>query len=193
MSHNLVKIAVCSNHELLADGYIQEREAYSDEINSAISDACRLIDDSGIAVSKCEGFFQDWQGGKYYRAEQVIAGQKYGYKIGGVCTIEADPSPEICALIDAASNMLYQKIAEIGRQEDKANEREITLNLYAFGVEKEWVTLPASEAKELLAKPMNPGWSWRIDPPDTTGEMPDDEARYAEDCKACGVENPFDN
>lgn len=72
-----------------------------------------------------------------------------------------------------------------------ANERKVTVELVSFGVVKEYVTLPASEASALLRKAMAWGHHWRIVGPDKTGEIRNDEARYAADCEACGVENAF--
>jgi hypothetical protein len=71
--------------------------------------------------------------------------------------------------------------------------RKIALELVAFGITKETVTLPADEARALLAKPMTRGWRWSICGPDTTGELPDDDARFAADCAACKISNPYDH
>lgn len=71
------------------------------------------------------------------------------------------------------------------------SERRITLNLMCHGVvAKEYTEVPASEARQLLKKRMATGWYWAIDPPDKTGAIPDDVARYAADCEACGVTDP---
>ena len=72
-------------------------------------------------------------------------------------------------------------------------ERKVTVELVAFGQVKEYVTLPASEAAEYLGRNMTKGHRWRITPPDRTGELPNDERRYADDCAACGVPNPYEN
>jgi hypothetical protein len=70
--------------------------------------------------------------------------------------------------------------------------RQIALELVRDGVIKETTTVGVEEAKELLAKEMANRYRWRIAEPDRTGEIPNDEQRYAEDCKACGVGNPYD-
>ena len=50
------------------------------------------------------------------------------------------------------------------------------------------------DAKELLARPMNPGWRYRIMLPERTGNLRNnDDERYAQDCIACDYANPFEN
>jgi hypothetical protein len=71
-------------------------------------------------------------------------------------------------------------------------DRKITIELMSFGQIKEYRVVSPVEAREYLDKEMTRGHRWRIQPPNQSGELPNDEARYAEDCKACGVGNPFD-
>lgn len=71
--------------------------------------------------------------------------------------------------------------------------RKVTIELVVFGQVKEYTTMDAEDAREVLTRKMNPGHRYRINPPDKTGVFADDEARYAADCEACGVENPFAN
>ena len=71
------------------------------------------------------------------------------------------------------------------------NERPVTIELVITGAVSSYLTLPAYAAADALALPMNAGHLWRIRPPDKTGAIPDDEARYAADCAACGVPNVY--
>ena len=73
------------------------------------------------------------------------------------------------------------------------SERYVTVELWRDGERKEYTTLPASEAAELIRKPMANHYRWQISPPDRTGELQDDEARFAADCEACGVTDPYAN
>lgn len=117
-------IYVCANHETLADGIIDDRQFYSDSINEAISDVCRWIDDQGCD-SKCEGYFADWHGGKFYRAGETIGADVYGHKNGGVCVLAKNPSNELKAIVDAASDKLSEKLHAIGKLEEQDRaERE---------------------------------------------------------------------
>ena len=116
----MTTINVCANRETLVSGLIQDSSCYTAEIDSAISEACALIDDAGLGCEpKCQRFFADWNGGKFYRPGQVIGGTKFGYGAGTVCTLAQDPSPEVCALIDRAADVLSERLAEISDQEDR--------------------------------------------------------------------------
>lgn len=68
---------------------------------------------------------------------------------------------------------------------------KIELQLYRDREIKELWSGSVEQAKELLSLPMVNRYRWRLTPPDSTGELPNDEARYAADCAACGVGNPF--
>jgi hypothetical protein len=112
-------IHVCSNHETLRSGIIQECDRYKEDIDSAIGDACALIDDAGCdCVSKPQPIFSDWNGGKFYRPGEMIGGTKWGYGALHVCTLVANPSPEICGVIDQAAELLAARLAEISARED---------------------------------------------------------------------------
>lgn len=41
---------------------------------------------------------------------------------------------------------------------------EVTLSLYLGNQEKEYTTVSLAEAREILAKKMNPGWRWTVSP-----------------------------
>lgn len=71
--------------------------------------------------------------------------------------------------------------------------RRIHLELVRDGVIKETLTCDAESAKALLASALANRYRWQIVPPDRTGELLDDEARFAADCEACSVPNTFDN
>lgn len=71
-------------------------------------------------------------------------------------------------------------------------DRRVTVELAIFGQVTEYTTVPASEAKSILARKMAAGHRWRIVLPDRTGELQNDESRYSADCEACGVPNLLD-
>ena len=70
--------------------------------------------------------------------------------------------------------------------------RKIALQLVRDGVIKETATVSVAEARDRLSQTMANRYQWRIAPPDCTGNLTDDDARYAADCEACGVANPYD-
>lgn len=117
---SMTTIHVCANHETLVSGLLQDSSCYTAEIDSAINEVCALIDDAGLdCESKCQRFFADWNGGKFDRPGQVIGSTKFGYGAATVCTLAQDPSPEVCALIDRAADLLNERLAEISDQEDR--------------------------------------------------------------------------
>ena len=69
--------------------------------------------------------------------------------------------------------------------------RLITIELVGFGIGKEYQVVPPAEARNLLMRRMARGWHYRLTPPDRTGELPNDEERYAADCQACGIGNVY--
>ena len=73
-----------------------------------------------------------------------------------------------------------------------SQHRPVTIELVIFGKVSALLTVPAYAAADTLAKPTQPGHAWRITPPSKTGAIPDDDARYAADCAACGVVNVYE-
>lgn len=119
---DLTVVHVCTNHALLTDGLLSDRNPYTDQINSALSDVCRFIDDSGIAVSRCESFHADWAGGKFYRPGNVIAGKVFGYRCGHVCTLQVNPGDDLRQVVDDAGELLAEKLSEICRRAEFDDE-----------------------------------------------------------------------
>lgn len=70
-----------------------------------------------------------------------------------------------------------------------AKKTPISLELCHHNVVKETYSCGVDEAKELLAKRLDNGYRWQIAPPDSTGNLPDDEARYNADYAACGIDD----
>ena len=111
------KVYVCSNHETLRDGYVSEVEAYSDHISEAVSDAMRLIDEAGFE-SESAGMFRDWHGGKFYQAGSKVGSDVYGYRCGFVATLAKNPSEGLIAAINAANDLLCDRLTAISKLEE---------------------------------------------------------------------------
>jgi hypothetical protein len=69
--------------------------------------------------------------------------------------------------------------------------KKITINLINGSRLVSYCSSSVEEAKLLLATKCVNGFRYVIAWPDTTGEIPGDEDRYAADCAACGVENYY--
>jgi len=70
-------------------------------------------------------------------------------------------------------------------------DRKIVINLLFDNIVKEFTICNSAEARALLHTKMASRWKYAIDSPDLTGAICGDEERYAEDCLACGVKNPY--
>jgi hypothetical protein len=116
-----IKVYVCSNHETLARHL--DHDHYKEEIDDAVSEAGRMLDDAGY-YSQRAGYFPDWHGGKFAGAGQVLGGKKYGYRCGNVATLAIDPSPELVAAIDAADAALDERLGAITKaaEEEEAED-----------------------------------------------------------------------
>lgn len=117
---DLPTIYVCGNAETILSGSeIETGDIIADEaVAEYVRAACDLIDDSGIATSKVDNAFRNWNGGKHYTAGQTIGRQRFGYRCGSVAIHAVDSSQELCDLCDkaatAANDALYAYIAECG-------------------------------------------------------------------------------
>lgn len=116
-----IKVFVCANDETLADGIIEDRQFYADSITDAVGDVCRWLDDQGYD-SKCASRFRDWHGGRFdhgnNRIGMKLGNDVYGYRNGWVVTLEKNPSAELTAVVDKASDMLSDKLYAVGTLED---------------------------------------------------------------------------
>jgi len=97
-------IHVCGNDETICDGYTDDRTAaWRAEIAAEfVRAACRIIDDSGLAMSEVASNFHDWHGGRHYRTGNQVAGRPWGYSGGLVVCHERDVPDAIRKLCDEA-------------------------------------------------------------------------------------------
>jgi hypothetical protein len=75
-------------------------------------------------------------------------------------------------------------------------DRQITIelcrhNLGGNATVVSYETLELKEAKARLETKCVNGHFYRVTPPDVTGNVAGDESRFAADCKALGIPNPY--
>jgi hypothetical protein len=123
----MATIYVCSNNETLADGHLNDYQRGSwqaETLVDIVSEACWMISDAGHeAETSC--IFQDWNGGKHYKAGGLVGDTKWGYSAGFVVTHERNPSSELIALIERVDDYIRDKLAEASEQEDSEAEEEV--------------------------------------------------------------------
>lgn len=114
-----MKIYVCSNLETLADGCL-DREPYGvdESIKSAVGDVRKYLEDLGYDTEESSSF-QDWHGGKHFRAGDIVGKDMFGYRCGWVCTHHKNPGVHLTNDISFASTMLEEAIRRLGEQQDK--------------------------------------------------------------------------
>ena len=126
----MATIYVCTNAETLCSGYADDIDsAYHAEIAECGSDAAfaslEVAEESGHEVRQSSDF-RAWNGGKFSRqCGEKLGNTTYGYATKFVATTEVDPTAELIAWIDAASDAAIRAIegaADDQRAEDAATK-----------------------------------------------------------------------
>ena len=126
MEQNEITVWVCSNTETLADGVVDLDSPDRAEIANAYTlVACRMIDDSGLAVSRCDERFPNWHGGMRCSAGKAIGGRPWGHRAGWIACHERDVTPELRAVMDEADQAGRDAMEEAARgpRRDRAGGR----------------------------------------------------------------------
>jgi hypothetical protein len=77
-------IVVCGNDETICHGYVGDANQHmqGDAALAFVIAACRVIDNSGLAIPTIDSNFTAWNGGKHYKCGGKVGGEKWGFGAG---------------------------------------------------------------------------------------------------------------